>query len=274
MTRFVPRMLRGQRSAAAARTRRSGAGPEDTPPVTSAAAAMESTDDQESERRPSPRPKPAVDRPGEGAAPPRPRPADPGAPARGRTVRPGRKVVAAPRTGSNRRIQAAEAAVVRLRRTAVALVAWILVSGLLGGTAWYFKHQGDIVETARRDALAAAEPAAEAIFSYDYRAFDESVANGRDFVTGKFAGEYARTTASLEAAVKKEKAVIRARVSAKGVGEVAADRVEVLLFVNQYRRNVNITGEKVDENRVVLTMVHVVGRRGGSDWLVAEVVAI
>jgi Mce-associated membrane protein len=168
----------------------------------------------------------------------------------------------------------AEAAVVRLRRTAVALVAWIAVSALLGGVAWYFEDQSEALETARPDALAAAEQAAEAIFSYDYRAFEESVANGRNYVTGEFAREYEKTTANLKAAVSKEKAIIRARVSAKGASDVAADRVDVLLFVNQYRRNVNITGEKVDENRVVLTMVYVADRRDGGDWLVAEVVAI
>jgi Mce-associated membrane protein len=33
----------------------------------------------------------------------------------------------------------------------------------------------------------------------------------------------------------------------------------VLVYLNQYRRNVNITGEKIDQNRVVLTMTRVDG---------------
>jgi Mce-associated membrane protein len=179
-----------------------------------------------------------------------------------------------PRTGSSRRAQAGEAAVARLRRTAVALVAWIVVSALVGGAAWYFKQQSDVIETARGAALAAAEQAAEAIFSYDYRAFDESVSNGKRYVTGDFAGEYTRITASLKAMASKEKAIVRAGVSAKGASEVTPERVEVLLFVNQYKRNINITGEKVDENRVVLTMVYVPDRSGGGEWLAAGAVAI
>ena len=33
----------------------------------------------------------------------------------------------------------------------------------------------------------------------------------------------------------------------------------MLVYLNQYRRNANITGEKVDQNRVVLTMVRIGG---------------
>ena len=45
--------------------------------------------------------------------------------------------------------------------------------------------------------------------------------------------------------------------------------LELLLFLNQYRRNANIDGEKVDQNRVVLTMVPVKG-----EWKVAAATAI
>lgn len=259
MTRLVPRALRGQRA---------GSGP-----TADTASGTPSGGDRDAERRPTPHPRRVAGPPREPGTPPRPRSGDAGAASRIAT-RPGRGVVAAPRTGSNRRTQAAEAAVARLRRTAVALVAWIVVSALAGGAAWYFKQQSDVIETARRDALAAAAPAAEAIFSYDYRAFDLSVSNGRTFVTGDFAREYAKITAGLETMAKKEKAIVRAQVSAKGAAEVTPDRVEVLLFVNQYKRNVNITGEKVDENRVVLTMVYVPDRPDGGEWLAAGAVAI
>lgn len=256
MTRFVPRALRGQRAGS------------DPASGTQSAAGPEA--DRDPGRQPTPRPRPAAGPARSSGTPPRPRS---GAASPVATT-PGRRAVAAPRTGSNRGTQVAEAAVARLRRTAVALVIWIVVSALAGGTAWYFKQQSDVIETARREALAAAEEAAEAIFSYDYRAFDESVSNGKDYVTGDFAREYAKITAGLEALARKEKAIVRARVSAKGVGEVTPRRVEVLLFVNQYKRNVNITGEKVDENRVVLTMVYVPDRPGGGEWLAAGAVAI
>jgi Mce-associated membrane protein len=48
-----------------------------------------------------------------------------------------------------------------------------------------------------------------------------------------------------------------------------ANRVELLLYLNQYRRNANIDGEKVDQNRVVLTLVPVKG-----EWKVTAATAI
>jgi Mce-associated membrane protein len=47
------------------------------------------------------------------------------------------------------------------------------------------------------------------------------------------------------------------------------DRVELMLYLNQYRRNTNITGEKVDQNRVVLTLVRV-----HNEWKVSQATAI
>jgi Mce-associated membrane protein len=155
------------------------------------------------------------------------------------------------------------------RRLAVVLVAVTLVLGAAAGTAWVAADRAERRDAAGREALAAAGPATQAIFSYDYRRFDASVANGTQFVTGTFAKEYAETTAGLKPAAEKEQAVVRAEVSAASVVSAASDRVEILLYVNQYRRNVNITGEKVDQNRVVLTLVPV-----GGQWKVVQATAI
>jgi Mce-associated membrane protein len=139
----------------------------------------------------------------------------------------------------------------------------------LAGVAWYGQHRQQQRDSAIRGASGAANTAVQAIFSYDYRTFDSSVANGRTFVTGSFAKEYAQTTSALKAAAQKEQAVVRAQVSATGVVAAAPNRVELLLYVNQYRRNVNIAGEKVDQNRVTLTMVRV-----GHDWRVSGAAAV
>jgi Mce-associated membrane protein len=155
------------------------------------------------------------------------------------------------------------------RRMVVALAVTVTLVGGLAVWAWVAAHRADRGERAGRDAVAAATAATQAVFSYDYRRFDASVANGMRFVTGAFATEYTQTTAALKAAAEKERAVVRAEVSAAGVVSASPDRVEVLLYVNQYRRNVNITGEKVDQNRVVLALVPVDG-----EWKVASATAI
>lgn len=151
----------------------------------------------------------------------------------------------------------------------IALVVAIALALGAAGAAWWTHRGAQQRDTATREALAASTAAAQAIFSYDYRSFDTSVTNGRSFVTGKFADEYAQTTAALKANAVSEKAVVRASVSATGVVSSHANRVELLLFLNQYRRNANIDGEKVDQNRVVLTMVPVRG-----DWKVTAATAI
>jgi Mce-associated membrane protein len=155
------------------------------------------------------------------------------------------------------------------RRAVVALAVAVVFALAAAGTAWFASDRTSRREAAGRAALAAATAATSALFSYDYRTFAASVANGKQFATGDFADEYAETTATLQASAEKEKAVVRAEVSAAGVVTAAPDRVEVLLYVNQYRRNVNIDGEKVDQNRVVLTLVPVAGQ-----WKVVAASAI
>jgi Mce-associated membrane protein len=156
-----------------------------------------------------------------------------------------------------------------MRRTVLALAILLVLGTALAGTAWYQHRAAQGQEAAVRASVAAATTAAQAIFSYDYRSFDASVSNGKAFVTGDFAAEYAQTTASLKSAAVTEQAVVRAQVSAIAVITATANRVELLLYLNQYRRNVNIAGEKVDQNRVVLTMVPADGT-----WKVVKALAI
>ena len=138
-------------------------------------------------------------------------------------------------------------------------VRWIAVALVLMIASYFWYDQVRLKDTdnAARDSLAIAPAAAAAIFSYDYRTFDASVANGRSFTTGTFTDEYAKTTAALKDTAIKEQAVVSAQTTVGGVIDASPDRVEVLLYVNQYRRNVNISGEKVDQNRVVLTLTRV-----------------
>jgi Mce-associated membrane protein len=152
------------------------------------------------------------------------------------------------------------------RKIALSLIVLGLAVAVAGG---YQHRRHEQRDAAVRQALAAATAAAQAVFSYDYRSFDTSVANGRSFVTGGFAGEYAQTTAALKPNAVKEQAVVRATVSATGVVSAGQDRVELLLYLNQYRRNTGITGEKVDQNRVTLTMLRVHG-----DWKVSAATAL
>jgi Mce-associated membrane protein len=146
-----------------------------------------------------------------------------------------------------------------MRRTIVLLSAGILAAGTAAGWFWYGQHQSQQRDHAARTCLAAATPASQAIFSYDYRTFDASVSNAQAFVTGSFATEYRATTTTLKSTAVTEQAIVQAQVSAVGLVESGDRTVQVLVYLNQYRRNANITGEKVDQDRVVLTMVPTAG---------------
>ncbi|MGS2618575.1 hypothetical protein ACVCAH_29200 [Micromonospora sp. LZ34] len=150
-----------------------------------------------------------------------------------------------------------------------ALVTAILLAAGVATAGWYADRAADRRDTAVRQALATAPAAAKAIFSYDYRTFDDSVANARTFTTGAFAEEYAQTTATLKETAAKQQAVVLAEVTSTGVVSADADRVELLVYLNQYRRNVTTAGEKVDQNRVVLTLERVDG-----DWKVTRATAV
>ncbi|WP_433280449.1 hypothetical protein [Micromonospora sp. CA-244673] len=156
----------------------------------------------------------------------------------------------------------------RLRPVPLLVVA-LLLAAAVAVAGWTADRRAGQRDQAVRQALATAPAAAKALFSYDYRTFDDSVANGRTFATGAFADEYAQTTTALKATAMKQQAVVLAEVSATGVVDAGPDRVELLLYLNQYRRNVTTAGEKVDQNRVVLTLVPVHG-----EWKVVQATAI
>jgi Mce-associated membrane protein len=157
----------------------------------------------------------------------------------------------------------------RVHRVVAVLALAIVLVGGVGFAAWYGSTSAQARDQDARSCVAAATAAAQAIFSYDYRTFDTSVSTAKPYVTGDFAKEYAQTTATLKATAQKEQAVVQAQVSAVGVISNAGGQVELLVYLDQYRRNANISGEKVDQNRVVLTMV-----RAGNSWKVSRASAI
>ena len=155
------------------------------------------------------------------------------------------------------------------RRGRLVLAVVVLVLAAAVGGLWLQTDRDGRRDADARAALTAATTAAQVIFSYDYRTFDAGVAKAKPYLTGAFAKEYADTTASLKATAAQEQAVVQAQVSAASVVESAGDHVDLLLYLNQYRRNTNISGEKVDQNRVVLTLVRV-----GGEWKVSAASAI
>ncbi|MEU6916262.1 hypothetical protein [Streptomyces olindensis] len=168
----------------------------------------------------------------------------------------------------------------RLWRRPLALaLAVLLLAGLVAGAVLGRQYlDGRQAGQARQQALAAARTAAPVVLSYDYRHLERDFARARTHLTGKFAEEYRRTTkAVVGPTARKYHGVVKATVAdpagggdpAASVVSASADRAVVLLFVNQVTRSTQVTGSRVDLNRVRMTLT-----RTSEGWKVSTVDAL
>ncbi|MGW0701720.1 hypothetical protein ACWD0A_20865 [Streptomyces sp. NPDC002867] len=157
---------------------------------------------------------------------------------------------------------------------AVLLVAALVAAGVLGRE--YVR--GRDTDAARTEALAAARKAAPVVLSYDHRRLDKDFATARTWLTGSFRDEYGRTTKTVVApTATKYRGTVKASVvrppdggaPAASVVSASPDKVVVLLFVNQVTTSTQVTGSRVDLNRVRMTMT-----RTDAGWKVSAVDAL
>lgn len=124
------------------------------------------------------------------------------------------------------------------------------------------------VDSARRTAPAVAERAATAILAYDYKSLESDRDAAAQFMTPEYRKQYLDTFDGLvmKTAVQR-KAHVEASVRASGVTAAGADRVEVLMFVNQTTTSTANSGEpQTALNRVMFSMV-----REGDTWRVDDI---
>ena len=125
-------------------------------------------------------------------------------------------------------------------------------------------QEQDQVDRAVRTAPAAAERAATAVLAYDYRTLEADRDAAAATMTPEYRREYLKTFELVMDAAPARRARVEADVRASGVSVPGADRVEVLLFVNQTTVSTANSGEPQNAlNRVVLTM-----ERDGDVWRV------
>ncbi|GAA1553618.1 hypothetical protein [Kribbella lupini] len=148
----------------------------------------------------------------------------------------------------------------------VLIVLVLALAGVLGVKAW----RGQQAEDARGQAVNAGRQAAETALSYDYRTLDKSFAAARATMTPEFAGKFDETAKVAGELATKTKATVRAEVREVGVRDGDANRVTLVIFVNQTTTSTITQGKpRVDLNRTRFTMV-----RNGSRWLVQEIAGL
>jgi len=164
------------------------------------------------------------------------------------------------------------------RRLLTAALCVLLVAGLVAVAVlgWRYR-EGVQAEQARGQALTAARQAAPVVLSYDYRHLDRDFAAARARLTGHFRDEYSKTTTTVVGpTARKYHGVVKATVAqptggspAASVISASADRAVVLLFVNQVTTSTQVSGSRVDLNRVRMTLTRTAG-----DWKVSGVDAL
>jgi Mce-associated membrane protein len=182
-----------------------------------------------------------------------------GAPAEGVTPEKG---IRRPGRPAPRGLLAVLAALATVLVLTAALLA-LLVDGA-GWGDWKQAQQQDEVDRAMRTAPAAAERAAAAVLTYDYRTLEADRDAAAALMTPEYREQYLKTFELVMDAAPARKARVEADVRASGVSLPGDDRVEVLLFVNQTTVSTASSGEpQIALNRVVFTM-----ERDGEAWRV------
>lgn len=164
------------------------------------------------------------------------------------------------------------------RRLLTTVLCVLLVTGLVAAAmlGWRYR-EGLRADQARGQALTAARQSAPVVLSYDYRHLDRDFATARTRLTGHFRDEYRKTTTTVVGpTARKYHGVVKATVAQPTGGSPAAsvisaspDRAVVLLFVNQVTTSTQVSGSRVDLNRVRMTLT-----RTSDGWKVSGVDAL
>lgn len=125
----------------------------------------------------------------------------------------------------------------------------------------------DRVSEASDTAPSTAERAAAAILAYDYRTLDADRTSALRYMTPDFASQYKKTfDRVVRSAAEDSHAKVTADVKGSAVIRSSADRVRVLVFVDQTTQSKSNPTPQQALNRVEMVMV-----RSGSDWLVDDI---
>ena len=152
----------------------------------------------------------------------------------------------------------------------VAVLALLTVAALVAAGFFALQVREDAQTAAARDeAPGAAESAAKAILSYDYRRLPTDRKRAKEFLTPKYQKEYEKTFKLLEkqkdgspGAAIQTKTSVTASVVGSGVMDADPDTARVLVFVNQVSKRPG-RDPQMFQNRVAMTMKQVEDR-----WLV------
>lgn len=143
----------------------------------------------------------------------------------------------------------------------------VLTLAVAGAATWFALTvpSDEEVLSGTRTAQATAERAIVPVLSYDYETLEEDRADAVQYLTDDFRDDYERLFTQIEENAPTTRTVVEAEVRASAITRGGADRVQVLLFVDQVTTNAQTTEPVTYRNQVTVTMQEVDGR-----WLVDD----
>jgi Mce-associated membrane protein len=147
------------------------------------------------------------------------------------------------------------------RHARTAVIALIVAAALagVGALGWTVWHQRQITR-AGQDAQQAAVAYAQVLTSIDSGKVDQNFTDVLNGATGEFKDMYSQASVELRQLLVDNKATAHGVVVESAVQSATADKVVVLLFVDQSITNTNVPDPRVDRSRIKMTMDKVDGR--------------
>jgi len=136
------------------------------------------------------------------------------------------------------------------------LVASLAVSGFLGWRQWQ-EHQ---VKLAGEQAQQAAIAYAQVLTSIDSNKVDENFRQVLDGATGEFKDMYTQSSVKLRQLLIDNKATAHGVVVDSAIQSESANKVVVLVFIDQTVTNTAAPDPRIDRSRIKMTMEKVDGR--------------
>ncbi|GAA3187726.1 hypothetical protein [Rhodococcus baikonurensis] len=155
-----------------------------------------------------------------------------------------------------------------MKRVVLVCAALILVG--VGGTLLWSHHRSAAADTARVEVIGVAPMLVENLLSYNSDTVDDDLARAAEGASGTFQDSFAEFGSKTVAPQSKEQGIsTEARVVDVGVRSVAADRAELLMFVDQITTSIARPAPASTSSRVEVTLDRVDGT-----WLVSAMIPV
>lgn len=160
------------------------------------------------------------------------------------------------------------------RLAAVLLVLVLLAGAGLGWALWHDRHattqvRGPISSTTARTAgMAAATELTEKALSYSWSSLDRDVKAARAVMTPGFRQQYDQAMGRVHDQTLRNHITLKATAVASSVISASDHEVKTLVFVDQVTTASGTKRQRVDQNRVVVTLT-----RGAGDWQISRMKA-